>query len=230
MKPVKDHTGYFVDEDGKVFSDRVKGHMKTGSLHELKPRYNNKGYAIITARNDITGRRDDLLVHRLVAEAYIPNPLDLPEVNHKYGNKRDNRVSELEWTTSAGNTKHAIETGLCNPIGIHNNNAKLDWDQVREIRETYTPWDREYGGQALAKKYNISDSELDAIVRGIAWKDDDYRYSPIKRKLTDIQVSEIIESYIPKDPNFCEVALGKKYGVSTKTISNVVRGKYGKGG
>lgn len=51
-------------------------------------------------------------IHRLVAEAFIPNPNNLPEVNHKDGNRQNNNVDNLEWVDSRGNKLHAIRTGL----------------------------------------------------------------------------------------------------------------------
>ena len=56
------------------------------------------------------------LVHRLVAEAFIPNPNNLPEVNHKWGIKHDNRATSLEWVTSKDNKAHAVATGLCDNV------------------------------------------------------------------------------------------------------------------
>jgi len=60
----------------------------------------------------VNGKREVVYVHRLIAMAFIPNPLNLPQVNHKNGIKDDNRPENLEWATAAQNLKHARDTGL----------------------------------------------------------------------------------------------------------------------
>ena len=76
-------------------------------------------------------------VHRLVASAFIPNPLNKPQVNHINGNKEDNRVENLEWCTQSENNKHSYDSGIKKPtnqLGNKNGNAKLSDEQIKEIR------------------------------------------------------------------------------------------------
>jgi hypothetical protein len=76
----------------------------------LKPGVVNNGYEfVILCVNKLTKKK---AVHRLVAEAFIENPMLLPEVNHKNGNKRDNRTENLEWCSHRANILHAWNSGL----------------------------------------------------------------------------------------------------------------------
>ena len=71
----------------------------------------DKGYLYFTVGPKKT-RRKNLMIHRCVAQAFIPNPDNLPQVNHKDGNPRNNHVENLEWCTAAENMDHARRTGL----------------------------------------------------------------------------------------------------------------------
>jgi hypothetical protein len=73
-------------------------------------------------------------LHRLIAENFIPNPLNLPQVNHKNGNRLDNSVSNLEWCTASRNVQHAYENNLKSNKGSLNPISKLNDDLVRRIR------------------------------------------------------------------------------------------------
>lgn len=95
----------------------------------LKSAITDKGYMNVVLV-DSTGTKEHRLVHRLVAFAFIPNPDNRKTVNHGFGNKLDNRASQLEWMTPGENNSHAFETGLRVPVS-----KKLTWDQVKEIRK-----------------------------------------------------------------------------------------------
>lgn len=110
-------------------------------------------------------------VHRLVAEAFIPNPDNLPQVNHIDGNKNNNTIENLEWVTNLENMRHAFETGL-HLVGENVYNSKLTAEQVKAIREEYTPKTRGKGAKSLAKKYGVSDITIRNIIKGRKWKHD----------------------------------------------------------
>ena len=80
------------------------------------------------------------LVHRLVAEAFVPNPENKPMVNHKDGNKRNNNVSNLEWVTAQENSVHAWKYGLRsrkytkrNQSGYSSNSANRVYENVMAL-------------------------------------------------------------------------------------------------
>lgn len=98
---------YEVSNTGKI---RSMNYKRTGTVKELLPAKDKKGYlrtAIV-----IDGKPKTIKVHREIAKAFIPNPNNLPQVNHKDGNKENNNVSNLEWVTNIDNAHHAIENGL----------------------------------------------------------------------------------------------------------------------
>lgn len=86
------------------------GHIKNKHDHVLKPEYSNKDYACVSlCKNNKNVKKR---IHRLVAEAFIPNPLGLPEINHIDENKHNNQVGNLEWCTHIKNMKSYIENIL----------------------------------------------------------------------------------------------------------------------
>jgi len=111
-----------------------------------------------------------LRVHRLVAEEFLPNPDDKPQVNHIDGDKSNNRVDNLEWVTGAENVQHAFRTGLRVPTrGRLNGNAKLTDEQVDEIRAAVGA--RGIGRQ-LAKKFGVSEATISFIRSCKRWRVD----------------------------------------------------------
>ena len=93
---------YDVTKEGQVIR-KSDGKIFKGSIDSY-------GYATFHARYGNENKH--LKIHRLVAQKFIPNPLNLPQVNHINGIKTDNRVENLEWCSSKKNIQHAWETGL----------------------------------------------------------------------------------------------------------------------
>lgn len=150
-KDVVGYEEYFkVSSFGKVFSKRSNKILKQ---HTRKDRRK-------TVSTRLEGRDGPTLcfkVHRLVAEAFIPNPENKPQVNHKDGNPSNNNLSNLEWNTVSENVQHAFDTGLnFVPSGIDNPNFKLTLEQVLYIKEVYKPRDKEFGARALGRLLGVN--------------------------------------------------------------------------
>ncbi|WP_431881700.1 DUF5662 family protein [Micromonospora chalcea] len=123
-RPIASYEGaYEVNNYGDVRSvARVaKRDGPTGNLsvagRVLRAHVTPKGYLRLQLSKG--GRPRSFMVHRLVAETFIPNPDNKPEVNHRNGNKRDNRATNLEWATESENQTHAYQTGLKEAVVKH---------------------------------------------------------------------------------------------------------------
>lgn len=88
---------------------RVKSFKRDRKGKIMKPKFSGE-YLAVTLCAD--GQQERKTIHRLVAEHFIPNPSGLPWVNHKDGNKLNNKVTNLEWVTPSENNNHAYEIGL----------------------------------------------------------------------------------------------------------------------
>lgn len=120
---------------------------------------------------NVNGVASKHLVHRLVAEAYIPNPDNLPCVNHKDGNKWNNQVSNLEWCTYSENMEHASKNNLLKTKGVNNPASKLTEETVRYIKSVYRKGDREFGSSALGKRFGVDHKVIWSIVNGKTWRE-----------------------------------------------------------
>lgn len=123
-KKIDVNKNYSVDENGNVRNDK--------RMTLLKP-YDNKAgrgylYVCLYNRHTKTGAYG---VHRLVAKAFIPNPLNKKQVNHKDGNTKNNNVNNLEWVTSLENITHAINVlGVPDPYKIANERKSKPVKQI----------------------------------------------------------------------------------------------------
>lgn len=153
-KPITDFPDYEVSNDGRVYSLR--------SSIELKPRI-IRNYKYVCLYPGKRWKR----IHRLVAKAFIPNPDNLPEVNHKDLDKMNCHDWNLEWKTHKGNTQHAIANGAhktCHQNGEDNDNSKLTVERVLAIREDTR------SQRQIAKDYGISQQTVSVIKLYKRWK------------------------------------------------------------
>ncbi len=142
---------YEVTREGQVINKH------TG--HTLKPKHNTTHYCYVR----IGGK--NYLIHRLVAEKYIPNPENKPQVNHKDGNKDNNHVDNLEWTTAKENKTHAVDHELV-ASGTQIVHSRLTEEDVRFIRANAK---KTMKIKDLAAKYHVSVRTISNIVNHRTW-------------------------------------------------------------
>ena len=170
-------TGYEVSDLGRI---RRGDRILAGSYH-------NDGYTFMT----ISGKQ--IPIHRFVANAFIPNPENKPEINHKDGNKKNNCVDNLEWVTRSENQKHAADNNL-QPKGLSTYTGKFTEEERQEIKDL---WNSEkYSRRELAKKYGVSHTCINDIIN------DKYRYATkvnifetVARPIVDT-LNELRDDYI----------------------------------
>lgn len=100
-----------VFENGRIF--RINRSGKPECTFYNMGRKDNGYYAVNTM---VKGKQKHFYVHRLIAKAFIPNPENKPQVNHKDGNKLNNEIDNLEWVTSKENVRHAYKNMLAQPF------------------------------------------------------------------------------------------------------------------
>lgn len=158
-KDVVGYEDYFrISSLGRVYSKR------TSKI--LKQCKNKAGYYTISSRiGGRAGKAICLRIHRLIAEAFIPNPANKPFINHINGIKTDNSIANLEWVTAQENIVHAYSTGLIIPnSGEKCSRSKLTQIQVDTIRKRYKPYCKKDGVRAIAKEFGLHHSIISRVV------------------------------------------------------------------
>lgn len=142
--------------------------MKTH--HIRKQTTSIKGYKLCVISLGCREEKICVRVHKAVAETFIPNPRNKPEVNHIDGNKENNDVSNLEWVFPKENTAHATKIGLRKPIlGERNGSSKLSAADVAWAKQVFIPHSREFGLRALSKHFGVDHSTMRSALTGKTW-------------------------------------------------------------
>lgn len=169
-KPVVGYEGlYEVSNLGKVKSLPRKYFNRNRYTKEqiLSTWVDAYGYKRVKLTNKTDGKSTK--IHRILCEAFLPNPENKPYINHKDGNKLNNSLENLEWCTPAENIQHAYDSGLMpRKYGEENPVSKLsykDIEQIRILRKT-----RGYTYKELGEMFGVSSSQIGKIVNKRSWK------------------------------------------------------------
>lgn len=212
---IRGYEDYLISKSGKIYSTLTDSYLKYD---------NSTRYSKVKLMDRRLGKPISLLVHRLVAIQFIPNPRNLPEVNHKDGNRFNNSVYNLEWCTAEYNKRHAKECELYR-VEEDNPRAKLTKEQVIDI---YMEYDKNKNKSYIARKYNVSDALIGEIVRGVRWsntyreyfgKEPSYK-KPKRKRLT----TEILKSIILLHrEGYNTVEIQKKTGIANSYIGKLIK-------
>ena len=175
-KDIKGYEGlYAVDENGNVWSyEKISPIGNNGAMAKrggrlLKPMRANKRTTHQRVILIKEGKRKQHLIHRLVAQAFIPNSDNLPLINHKDCNPENNHVSNLEWCAAKQNSIHAYQNGRWTPPnqkGSSNSNARFTEADIIAIREQH----KIIGSCAeLARQYKVNPKTINQIVHRVRW-------------------------------------------------------------
>jgi hypothetical protein len=160
-KPLKDYEGlYEISNMGRVRSLIKKGNTKQ--------QIRKTGLDVATGYINIMLRKNNKpltkRVHRLVAEAFVPNLDNKPVVNHKDGNKKNCKADNLEWMTYSENTLHSFKNGLQRKVfGDKNYITKIKDQDVLKIRELINQGKT---NKEIAKIYGVNPSQISRIKTG----------------------------------------------------------------
>jgi hypothetical protein len=226
-KVVPHGEGYFVSNKGNIASEKT-GTFKLRKLHE-----NKYGYIGVILS---MGNRNDMkhfLVHRLVAETFIENPENKPQVNHIDGDKKNNNVENLEWVTAKENTAHAYENNLKSYQQLYENGMKtakeicqidLNTGEVLKIWESAKAIQREIGFDQTAI---LRCCHLKQVTfKGFKWRFKDNieaireKKAPPSRNvdLIDKRTGDVIKTFSSADE------LSKYLNVNRNSVYRVING------
>lgn len=172
-KPIKGYEGvYEVSNFGRIKSlereiYRGKDYAKRVQKEKiLKQVVNKDSYHRVSLNKNSKSKM--FAVSRLVAEAFIPNPENKPEVNHIDANRFNNKVENLEWVTAEENLNHARENGLLNKMqGEKSWCSKLKESDVKEIRRLHASG--KHNQKELSRLFGVHHSNVNLIVKNKSW-------------------------------------------------------------
>lgn len=160
LKQFRD-THYYVSENGDVYRKWSNGYKKMKQSKIQNRNYYRTGLSI-------NGKKISYLTHRMIAECFIPNPDNKPEINHDDGNGLNNNISNLIWATTNENMEHSIKNNL-HSRGETHGKRKLNNSIVKQIQKEYQFKSKDNNTNSLAKKYGVNQSTIYNIIKNKTW-------------------------------------------------------------
>ncbi len=153
---------YAVTPEGRVWSFIRNRYMSPFQIPN--------GYLTVGITKKRGEQRVTTSIHRMVAEAYIPNPRNCNNVNHKDGNKLNNSVDNLEWCTYSENHRHAYRTGIRQSSPIQRNSVrKLRYNEALDIRKLYSQGSVTH--ETLSEQYGICRRGIGKLISNQTYKE-----------------------------------------------------------
>lgn len=169
-KPIDGYPQYYVTTDGRVWSN-----LRKNGIERFIKQTEQDGYLSVVLYND--GKPKGFRVHRLVAQAFIPNPNCKPYINHIDGNRSNNVVTNLEWCTQKENVNHSIcvlgkwsnsEKQRHTASMLGKSLRKLTMEQANELRRLHK--ENKVSLTKLSEMYQLNLTSVKRILNGKAYK------------------------------------------------------------
>lgn len=159
---------YYVSNKGRLFTTSAHGKPNSPAIMRPARCFDKRRGTWEYLKTALDGRT--VVVHRVVAQTWVPNQDGKPFVNHINGDKADNRVENLEWCSASENAIHAYRTGLTRKqLGEKHHATHLTNEQVRQFKWEWAH-DRKMSRKQYAEKLGVSEAAIKDIIRGRSWK------------------------------------------------------------
>ena len=201
---------------------------------EIKPHLHYKGYWTISLQFGGNGKNITTFVHRVVAQAFIPNPENKPQVNHINGNKFCNWYENLEWCTCSENIQHAVKEGLFYAgMGEDANASKYSDEQIHKTCKLLES--NAFSIVEISKYTNVDVSTISKIRNGKEWQHIASQYK-IKRIAQNAKGAESASSKYSEDQihqvckmlasgNYTSMQIARETKVGYDMIGRIKRGQ-----